>query len=102
MHMMATNICVWLRTVIMETIRDVQIHARSTDNKIHGLDLLSYVLGYPNGTARISTITTTTTTTTTAPQIHHYAVNDRLMNQTGMCAKMNIKIPQNVQASKLT
>ncbi|CAH1777255.1 unnamed protein product [Owenia fusiformis] len=29
MHMIATNICVWLRNVIRETVRDVQIYQRS-------------------------------------------------------------------------
>ncbi len=72
MHMAATNMCVWLRTVIAETIRDVTAHA--------GDDASVFVL--PNRTTTFTT-STTTTTTTAAPEAHHYAVNADLLNQTG-------------------
>ena len=81
MHMMATNICVWLRTIIMETIRDVEIHARSSDSTINGLDVLSHMFGHNNGTSRT---TSTTTTTTASPQSHEYHVYGEHMNNTGM------------------
>lgn len=81
MHMMATNICVWLRTIIMETIRDVEIHTRSSDSTINGLDVLSHMFGHNNGTSRT---TSTTTTTTASPQSHEYHVYGEHMNNTGM------------------
>ena len=81
MHMMATNICVWLRTIIMETIRDVEIHARSSDGTSNGLDVLSHMFGHNNGTSRT---TSTTTTTTASPQSHEYHVYGEHMNKTGM------------------
>lgn len=92
MHMMATNICVWLRTIIVETIRDVQIHVQSTDSRIHGFHLLS-LLGYSNKTSSSSTTTTTTTTVTpTLPQSHHYVVNGELLNETGMFILLKLKL----------
>ena len=94
MHMMATNICVWLRTIIMETIRDVEIHARSSDSTINGLDVLSHMFGHNKGTSRT---TSTTTTTTASPQSHEYHVYGEHMNNTGMCfllQKNAIFLPQ--------
>ncbi len=82
MHMMATNICVWLRTVVMETINDVQFHLKSTDNRIHGLDLLSHM--FTNRNVSLTTLPTTlspSTTTTPTPLAHHYLEQDA--NQTG-------------------
>ena len=63
----------------METIRDVEIHARSSDSTISGLDVL-HMFGPHNGTSR----TGTTTTTTASPQLHEYHVNAEHVNKTGM------------------
>ena len=89
MHMMATNICVWLRTIIMETIRDVEIHARNSDSTINGLDVLSHMFGYHNGTSRTGSTTSRTTTTTALPQSHEYHVYGEHVNKTGMYYSYN-------------
>ena len=60
MHMIATNICVWLRTVAVETVRELNQHAPGHRSNYH-----THL-----GSNKTSTTTTTTTTTQLPPVVY--------------------------------